>query len=62
MIIDQLHQQFEAFKNSVIPINEHETIVNRELEKVIVSNQHEIEAIKLAFEKELRKAEKQIRD
>ena len=43
-------------------MSEHETIVNREIEKVVVANQYELEAIKIAFEKELRKAEKQLRD
>ena len=49
-------------KKTSIGVSEHETIVNREIEKVVVANQYELEAIKIAFEKELRKAEKQLRD
>ena len=36
---------------------DHESIVNRELENLILAHQHELEAMKLAFEKELRRAE-----
>lgn len=43
-------------------MSEHEAIVNREIEKVVTANQFELEAIKIAFEKELRKAEKKLRD
>jgi len=46
----------------VIPIKDHESIVNREIQKQVLANQVELEAIKIAFEKELRKAEKQLRD
>jgi hypothetical protein len=49
-------------KKNSITVRDHESIVNREIEKVIISNQIEIESIKIAFEKELRKAEKQLRD
>jgi hypothetical protein len=52
----------EDLKKTSIGVSEHETIVNREIEKVVVANQYELEAIKIAFEKELRKAEKQLRD
>ena len=31
--------------------------MNRELENLVLSHQHELEAMKLAFEKELRRAE-----
>ena len=46
----------------MIPIKDHESIVNREIQKQVLANQVELEAIKIAFEKELRKAEKQLRD
>ena len=49
-------------KKNSITVRDHESIVNREIDKVIISNQIEIESIKIAFEKELRKAEKQLRD
>jgi hypothetical protein len=52
----------EDLKKNSITVRDHESIVNREIEKVIISNQIEIESIKIAFEKELRKAEKQLRD
>jgi len=57
-----LHHYNEDLKKTSIRVSEHETIVNREIEKVVVANQYELEAIKIAFEKELRKAEKQLRD
>ena len=57
-----MHHYNEDLKKTSIGVSEHETIVNREIEKVVVANQYELEAIKIAFEKELRKAEKQLRD
>jgi len=57
-----LHHYNEDLKKTSISVSEHEAIVNREIEKVVTANQFELEAIKIAFEKELRKAEKQLRD
>jgi len=53
-----LHHYNEDLKKTSISVSEHEAIVNREIEKVVTANQFELEAIKIAFEKELRKAEK----
>jgi hypothetical protein len=57
-----LHHYNEDLKKTSISVSEHEAIVNREIEKVVTANEFELEAIKIAFEKELRKAEKQLRD
>lgn len=57
-----MHHYNEDLKKTSIGVSEHEAIVNREIEKVVVANSYELEAIKIAFEKELRKAEKQLRD
>ena len=57
-----MHHHNEDLKKTSISVSEHEAIVNREIEKVVTANQFELEAIKIAFEKELRKAEKQLRD
>jgi hypothetical protein len=57
-----LQAQFDEFKNSVISIQDHEIIVNRELERMLMAQHNEMEALKVAFEKELRKAERHIKE
>lgn len=44
-----------------MPIAEHEVIVNRELQKLVASQNEESQQMKAAFEAELKKAERIIR-